>query len=117
MIDKFSAVAKILSPAKQLFVLVSVISVGFFAYELLLSNSSTESGLIGPLVFFIWSYSAWAYINAFVGVPELSDDLGFFKRIITRFSRGIYWLVSIVFALSTIGVVFITYKLIKAWLL
>ena len=116
MIDKLAVVARFMSPAKQLFAVMSVVSLGFFVYYLVFSKTSAEGVFIPPIVFFIWSYSAWAYINMFVGVPILGDNLGFFKRLKVRFMRSFYWVVSLLFILSSLGVIFVTNKIVHVWL-
>jgi len=73
--------------------------------------------LVPALIGFIWSLSAYGFIDTFQSVPaRLETPRGMLARIRRAVARGWYWLLAILFAASTLAALLLTFKLGAYWL-
>ncbi len=98
MLDKLKSLSIKTRPILPLFMLVAFAGFAVFITTLLqLSNMVNESYLIPSGVAALWALSAWVMISSFQHVPDLTPNLGFFKRMKARFVRLFFYLVTLGF--------------------
>ena len=73
--------------------------------------------LIPSAVGILWSIAAYSFLISFHTVPHKAEkSWKFFKRLKRNIARGGYWLMGIVFLGTTIGALFVSYRMIAIWL-
>lgn len=65
----------------------------------------------------LWSITAYGFLVYFRAVPEKADQSWkFVKRLKRRIVRAGYWFMGVVFVATTIGAIFVSYRMIAIWL-
>jgi len=80
--------------------------------------SGDASRFLAPaIVGFIWSLSAWGFIDTFQSVPaKTSPGDGLAARIKRTLARAWFWFLAALFAVATLAALFLTFKLGSVWL-
>jgi hypothetical protein len=118
MIDRLQRLARALHV-----LLIPSIAIGLFclsvAVYIILTSTSHEGDhyLIPSLVGLVWAISTYAFILTFHTIPIKADkSLGFFQKLKRGIARGWYWMVGVVFIVTTLSAIVITYRMISIWL-
>ena len=118
MIETLSKISKKLYWTQPIIMLIGVGSLSFFIYTVFSSGTTENDAYLIPSVLgFIWSLLYLLLVSAFPYVPEKPDQsIKFFKRIKIKFKRGIYYLIGIVFVVTTLSAIVLSFRLINIWL-
>ena len=118
MIDKFRSIAQAIQILR-----LPVICVGFIFLAITVmiifstDSNAGERFLIPGIVGMLWSMSTYAFIVTFRSVPQKADNsLGLFGKLGRNVHRGWYWVISVIFVVTTIAAIYITNSVISVWL-
>ena len=118
MIDKFRRVSQSIQILR-----LPVIGIGFTCLAMTMfivlstDRNFGEEFLIPSVVGILWAMSTYAFIVTFRSVPEKADNsLGLFGRLGRYVHRGWYWVISVVFVVTTIAAIYFTNSVISVWL-
>ncbi|HSH43974.1 MAG TPA: hypothetical protein VK973_17760 [Arenicellales bacterium] len=119
MIDALQRIAVRFRPLRQVAVILGLGCLVALAV-VLLSPPAAGGGdryLVPALIGFIWSLSAYGFIDTFQSVPARLDmPRGMLARMRRAAARGWYWFLAILFAASTLAALLLTFKLGAYWL-
>ena len=118
MIETLSKISKKIYWIQPIIMLVGVGSLSLFVITVLKSGTTENDGYLIPSVLgFIWTLLYLLLVSAFPYVPEKPDpSIKFFKRIKIKFKRGIYYLIGIVFVVTTLAGIVLSFRMINIWL-
>ncbi|MGI9222469.1 MAG: hypothetical protein ACR2QS_15690 [Woeseiaceae bacterium] len=118
MIDKFRSVSQSIQILR-----LPVMGLGFVCLAMtmfIVLSTDTNFGeefLIPSVVGMLWAMSTYAFIVTFRSVPEKPDNsLGLFGKLGRNVHRGWYWVISVVFVVTTIAAIYFTNSVISVWL-
>lgn len=119
MIDTLQRIAVRIRPLRRVALVLGVVCLAGLALIIFAAPASGDSNrfLVPAIVGFIWSLSAYGFIDTFQFVPERLDrEHGFFARARRRISRAWFWFLALLFGGSTLAALFLTLKLGAVWL-
>lgn len=115
MIDRLQAVAAKIRPLQYVAAGTGLFFLGAVVF-FVLSAGVGDKYLIPSLVGLLWSVSAYNFILIFRFVPERADPAEKRReRVKDVLRRGSYWLVTLLFAGTTLAVVVASSKLLTVW--
>ena len=85
---------------------------------ILISSESHEEEFfaIPSAVGLLWSITTYSFLVYFHAVPEKADQsFKFLKRLKRRIVRAGYWFMGVVFVATTIGAIFVSYRMFTIW--
>lgn len=117
MIDKLKKIAdavqflRLPSVALGLICLITVTTIIF------VSNSQKGDFFVIPsVVGLVWSMTTYSFLVYFRTVPEKSDQSwNFIKRMKRRILRAGYWIMGMLFIVTTIGAIFVSFRMLNIW--
>lgn len=118
MIDRFRSIAIAGKRFKPLAVFVGIVAITIIGLEVLgIVGASGDDFLVVPsIVILLWAIVLWTILHSFPGVPERLDrGARFFKRIKNKMVRLIYYLLAMLFVVTTVMVILLSFKLLKIW--
>jgi hypothetical protein len=118
MIDKLKEIAEALQFLRIPAVILGLASL-VAAITIIVSSKSHEEDfyLIPSVVGILWSLTTYSFLAGFRTIPPKADpSWKFFKRLRRRTARAGYWLLGIVAVGTTIGALFVSYRMIAVWL-
>ena len=73
--------------------------------------------LMPGFVSLLWAVSTYAFIVNFQSIPAKVDkSMRFFTRLKRNIHRAWYWLVALIFLGASLGVLFVSYRMIFVWI-
>ena len=73
--------------------------------------------LIPTVIALLWAISCYFFIVTFCSIPKRPDDsLPLFARLKQKAGRGWYWLIGVLFIITTLSAIAVTYRMISVWL-
>ena len=116
MITYLTKVALVLKPFHKLTYLLAAILVANIVYQLAFSSvpSAVESSdIMLNLLALAWLALLNLMIQVFSQVPvSLQSEMSFWARIQNRFHRGVHYILSLVFIILSIAVIFLSFKML-----
>jgi hypothetical protein len=104
-------VLKLPSIAVGLFTLTSTIIIIFNS-----KSHAEDFFLIPSLIALLWSMSTYFFIITFCSVPHKpTPSLTFFAKLKQNISRGWYWSIGLVFIVTTVAAIAITFRMLFIW--
>lgn len=117
MIDFLASISRKLYWAKTAILILGICLTSLFTFVVVRTDLfDSDIYLIPSMLGSIWAWLFLFLISSFVKVPGTpSKEIGFFKRLKVKFKRVFYWLLCIVFAILSITVVVMSFRLIMIW--
>ncbi len=122
MIEHFHKIANHLRSLKFVAVIMAIVflvvitGIIFIGIKFTSKYHQVNLFLIPSIVGFFWSASAYAFLTMFQYVPsKVSANDKFFARIKTKLHRFWYWFIGVVFLVTTIALLFLSFKLTYIW--
>ena len=73
--------------------------------------------LIPSVIALLWAMSCYFFIVTFCSIPKKPDDsLPLFARLKQKAGRGWYWLIGVLFTVTTLSAMAVTYRMVYVWL-
>lgn len=119
MIDALHRVAVRIRPLRRVAVVLGMICLAGLGTILLGAPAAGDSSrLLAPaLVGLIWCLSAYGFIDTFQAVPARPGPAhGFFARVKRSALRAWFWFLALLFGVSTLAALFLTFKLGSVWM-
>lgn len=118
MIDKLQKIAGRLQFLRLPALVLGLVSLAAMILIILSSKSHKEDYyLIPSIVGLLWSVATYSFLVNFSSVPEKGDSTWkFFARAKRSAIRAGYWLMGALFILTTLGALFVSYRMITIWL-
>ena len=118
MIDRFKKIANALQFLLLPSVVLGLVSLVAMTTIIFSSKSHEEDFyLIPSAVGILWSITTYSFLVSFRNVPHKADQSWkFFKRLKRKIARAGYWLTGDVFIGTTLGAIFVSYRMITIWL-
>lgn len=118
MVDKLHQIAQAMGFLRLPFVVVGLVCLAFIVVSLFFSRlHAGERFLVPAFIGLLWAVSAFSFIETFRSVPEgAKDGLSLSASIGRRFHRGWYWCISMIFFAATAASLWISYRMLSAWL-
>ena len=118
MIDRFRSIAVAGKRFKPFAVFIGIVAITIIGLEVLgIIGTSDEDFLLVPsIVVLLWAIVLWTILHSFPGVPEkLDKSARFFKRIKSKMARLFYYLLAMLFVVTTVMVILLSFKLLRIW--
>jgi hypothetical protein len=117
MIDKLKEIAEALHFLRIPSVVLGLVSLVAMMTIVVSSKSHDEDFyLIPSLVGVLWSITTYSFLVAFRTVPSKADQSWkFIRRLKRNVIRGGYWLLGVIVIGTTIGALFVSYRIIAIW--
>lgn len=118
MIDRFTKIANALQFLRLPSVVIGLVSL-VTMIAIIVSPKSLEGDLylIPSAVGILWSVTTYSFLVNFHAVPQKADrSWTFFKRVRRMITRVWYWFMGMVFIGTTVGAIFVSYRMITIWL-
>jgi hypothetical protein len=81
--------------------------------SLITTNPESDSFLNASILGTIWTLLLYSFLQLFQSIPRLPDASdGFFKSIIVKIKRGLYFLLSLAIIMTTIALLWMSFRLI-----
>jgi len=120
MLDALRKLALFIRPLRYAAAVAGLLCLLALAVILLGAPASGEQNryLVPALVGFIWSLSAYGFIDTFQHVPDKADPRrhGLVARGKLSLYRAWFWVLTVLFGVSTLAALFLTLKLGAFWL-
>ena len=118
MLDRLHRIAAWLLPARTLFLGVATFGFLFIVISLFMETGGEEGMFVIPsLVLFLWALSVYVFILNFAEIPgKAGPDDRLMRRAWQRGKRAWYWLVALMFLVTTAMALFISFRLISVWM-
>lgn len=118
MIDTFKKIADTLQFLRLPSMILGFVSLVAITTIIISSKSHEEEFFLIPsFVGILWSITTYSFLVYFRDVPEKGGrSWKFSKRLKRAIARAGYWLMGAVFIGTTIGAIFISYRMITIWL-
>jgi len=117
MIDKLKKIADTVQFLRLPSVALGLMSL--IAITTIIFGSNSKEGdffAIPSVVGLVWSMTTYSFLVCFRTVPEKSDQSwSFIKRMKRRILRVGYWIMGVLFIVSTIGAIFVSFRMINIW--
>lgn len=118
MIDKLQRVAGRLQFLRLPAMVLGLVSLATMITVIVSSKSHEDDYYLMPsIVGLLWSMASYSFLVNFSSIPEKSDSSW---KLIARFKRSAvragYWLLAMLFILTTVGALFVSYRMITIWL-
>ena len=118
MIDKLQRVAGRLQFLRLPAMVLGLVSLAAMITIIVSSKSHEDDYYLMPsVVGLLWSMASYSFLVNFCSVPEKSDSSW---KLVARLKRSAvragYWLLTVLFFLTTLGALFVSYRLIAIWL-
>jgi hypothetical protein len=115
VIDKLRYLAESIRILRLPLIALGFLCLSVAAY-VIFANNSAERFLIPSCGGVLWAMSTYFFIETFRSVPNLGDEtLTFFGRQKRKLHRAWYWIIAMVFLITTIAAIFVTSKFISIW--
>jgi len=118
MLDRLNRLARLLRPLQG--VLLMLTAVTLIAMVLLLLNGDSQGDdryLIPTLIAFLWFLSSYTLITNFQVLPARpSEQQGLLNRTRRHLLRGWYRLIGLLFILSNLALIGLSWRLLAVWL-
>lgn len=118
MIDRFTKIANALQFLRLPSVVIGLVSL-VTMIAIIVSPKTPEGNfyLIPSAVGILWSITTYSFLVNFHSVPHKADQSWkFFKRLRRNITRAWYWFLGLVFIGTTVGAIFVSYRMITIWL-
>lgn len=86
------------------------------AIPLFSHSKGWDQWFIPSFVALLWGLSTASFITTFHTVPAADGSLRFFARLKRRFARAWYWFIGMAFLVTSLAVLFFTYKMVSIWI-
>lgn len=118
LIDKLQKLSHTASFLRWPAVAIGVGCVVVLVYTVSTSTSAEgDRYLIPSIVGLCWALSTASLITTFRHVPPQAESgSGVFRRLARAIHRGWYWLIGLAFIATSIGVIVVTWRLMRVWL-
>lgn len=118
MLDRLNRLALLLRPLRStLLVLMALTFIAMAAVIITDSDQKQNLYLLPLLVAFLWFLSTYALILNFQIIPDTHrGQKGLINKTKAAVLRSWYWLIGLIFFISTLGVLGFSWKLIGIWL-
>jgi hypothetical protein len=118
MIDRFRRIAQTLQFLRLPSVAIGLVCLASMVVIVLTSEGHQQDTLLIPsLVGLLWAVTTHAFLATFRFAPEKADpSWGIVRRLGRYLRRAWYWAIGIVFLATTTAAVFVTYRMVSAWL-
>ena len=118
MIDMLKKIADVIQFLRLPSVVLGLICLIAITTILIGSKSHEEDFFAIPsAIGLLWSITTYSFLVYFRAVPEKADQSWkFVKRLKRRIVRAGYWIMGVVFVATTIGAIFVSYRMIAIWL-
>ncbi len=118
MIDRFAKVANTLQILRLPSVIAGVLSSAAMLTVIITSKThESDFYLIPSSVGLLWSIATYSFLVNFQSVPNKAESSwSLFERIKRNAIRAWYWLIAVLFVVTTIAVMAISYRMIAVWL-
>ena len=118
MIDMLKKIADAVQFLRLPSVVLGLICLIAITTILIGSKSQEEEFFAIPsAVGLLWSITTYSFLVYFYAVPEKADQSWkFVKRLKRRIVRAGFWIMGVVFVATTIGAIFVSYRMIAIWL-
>ncbi|MFT6841053.1 MAG: hypothetical protein ACJAWK_001828 [Candidatus Azotimanducaceae bacterium] len=117
VLETLSAISTRLYWSKPIAMLLGFVFVSLFVLSILdVRGFDTKNLLIPSLLGALWSAIYFILLTIFPSVPASpGKEVSLFTRIKVRFQRGMYYLLGITLIVLTIGIFFLSFKLLGIW--
>lgn len=117
MIDKLKKIADAVQFLRLPSVALGLMSLIAITTIIFGSNSKEwDFFAIPSVVGLVWSMTTYSFLSYFPTVPEKSDhSWSFIKRMKRRILRAGYWIMGVLFIVTTIGAIFVSFRMINIW--
>ncbi len=111
----FKQVMQALYYIKPLLNFISVACLGFIVYLFLVSTINMQNAYAMPsLLLAVWSLLMSALIGLYSHKPSTDNvDKGWFARMKSKVGKGLFNMVSLIFALVTFALLYVTIRLLR----
>lgn len=119
MLDLLRKIAVWMSPLRPValvggLVCLAALSGIVFVYP---ASSTGNKYVMLAIIGLVWCLSAYGYIGTFQSVPgRVEPSSGLLARVKRRLARGWFWFLAILFGLSTLAALFLTFRFGSLWL-
>ena len=118
MLDRLNRIARRLLPLRMLF-----LGLAIFGFLMLIASlfieESREQGLYAmpALTLFLWALSLYVFILNFAVIPQRrTGESSRIRRGWQLLQRAGYWLVALFFLATSLGLLYVTARLIMLWI-
>ncbi|BBO67428.1 hypothetical protein DSCA_13580 [Desulfosarcina alkanivorans] len=118
MIDRLHGIARAVRMLRLPSIVVGWLSLASLVVTIfILAPHQGDRFIIPGLVGLLWAVSTYAFIVTFATVPAKPGRApGIFSRLKQKIQRGWYWLISVIFLITTVIVIGLTVRMVSIWL-
>jgi len=119
MLDKLRDITIKMQWLRPIAFIIMLMSLAVTIVVLFTSKDITQDDyyLLPAFVTTLWSFSLFWVLYTFPNVPEKPcADIKFFKRVGIRFKRFMYYLITIIALVTSLGIVLFTTRALRVWL-
>jgi len=119
MLDKLRDITLKIQWLKPIALIIMLMSLTTTVVLLLSSTNIADDDyyLLPAVVTTLWSFSLFWVLYTFPNVPNKpTNDIKFFKRLGIRFKRFIYYLVTLIALVTSLGIILFTARALRVWL-
>ncbi|MES9962414.1 MAG: hypothetical protein ABW116_02645 [Candidatus Sedimenticola sp. 20ELBAFRAG] len=118
VLDRLNRLAKRAAPFQGTALIFSLTSLLAITASLLLLEPGESDYYLYPLIIiFLWFLSIYALVDCFKEIPSHPrEQKGLLNKLKSTAARCWSWLVGVVFIMTTLGVMMLSWKLINLWI-
>jgi hypothetical protein len=118
LLESFQKFALFLRPVKPLaFAGLFLFAVIFGWNTIAAADGSGERYVIPSIVGFLWALSIYSFIASFQHIPAKANPRhSFLAKLMATLRRTPYWIMALLALISSVAVLFVTYRLFAVWL-
>lgn len=117
LLERLHRIALALRPLRLIALLLGYLSGGLFIAAIFsVAGVDDDRYLIPALIGAAWGFSLYGFITGFRSIPDPPDPAaGWLDRNSALLSRGVYWMLALGMAATSLGVLALTLRLILLW--
>jgi hypothetical protein len=87
------------------------------ALTMIFNPALDDRYLMPSVIALLWAMCSYFFIVTFCSIPTRPDDsLPLFSKLKQKVGRGWYWLIGVMFIITTLSAIAVTYRMILIWL-